>query len=283
MATQHYQSTQGNYEPVERLVSLLLAFCKHTEVQLGGKGYSHGSNTRGKPITLIITNSIPETQPTDNFVLQAHSNETISAIKARIFSHITNFKGAVNDVLLSIKRDQIQEEDRTIDDMGITNNQNIIVSASQKIESGQSTVMRPRVRNKATESSKPPPVDAEEKVKKLTEIFGISPEASRIALKRTDWDVGNASSHLMEDSQKAEILLEAEKVIAENAEMAKNKRVDSEDIKRLPGHILASQESYFDKLFSLLLFNDNALSHRVWSLLLIIPTRSDLVTFAISS
>eukprot|EP01119_Soliformovum_irregulare_P016659 TRINITY_DN4860_c0_g1_i1.p1 TRINITY_DN4860_c0_g1~~TRINITY_DN4860_c0_g1_i1.p1 ORF type:complete len:2591 (-),score=801.00 TRINITY_DN4860_c0_g1_i1:32-7804(-) len=270
-ATQQYQSTQSNYEPVERLVSLLLTFCKHTEVQLGGKGYSHGSNTRGKPITLIITNSIPETQPTESFVLQAHSNETISAIKARIFTHITNFKGAVNDILLSIKRDQIQEEDRTIDEMGITNNQNIIVSANQKIESGQGTVMRPRVRNKTTES-KPPPIDAEEKVKKLTEIFGIPPEASRIALKRTDWDVGNASTHLMEDSQKAEILLEAEKMIAENAEMAKNKRVDSEDIKRLPGHILASQESYFDKLFSLLLFNDNAISHRVWSLLLIIPT-----------
>jgi hypothetical protein len=180
---------------IERCLTLLMAYCKQCETEVGIKVKSHGTSTRGKPLTLIISNEVPNVQCAETFKLEAHSNETIVGIKKRVKDCLIGYKGNVSDLYLTTKRNQIHEEDKTLNELQITNNQILIVNAVQHLEKGQETVNRSRIRNNKG-NNRPAPHDAEEKAKQIMEIYGIAQPAAYVALRRADWDIREAALQL---------------------------------------------------------------------------------------
>lgn len=70
------------------------------------------------------------------------------------------FEGTVADLYLTTKRNQIHEENKTLHELQINNNQVIIVNATQQISKGQESVLRSRVKDYSKKNDKPP-ADAE--------------------------------------------------------------------------------------------------------------------------
>src|SRR4051794_11980592 len=107
---------------------------------------SHGTSTRGKPLTLVIENAItsnqtqqpqqqqpsesqattttttaPEVVPlgsTGLLKLDVHSNETITNLKVKI-KELINFTGLPRDLVLTTKKEQIREENKTLNDLQV--------------------------------------------------------------------------------------------------------------------------------------------------------------------
>lgn len=78
-----------------------------------------------------------------------------------------------------------------------------------------------------------------------------------------DWDLQSAALHLSDDTQKADIITEAEKQAAEEAGSdGQDKRLsdDSEEAQQLPAYLLSYNEDYFNQLFQLLNLNSDVVS-----------------------
>jgi hypothetical protein len=257
------------------MLTLLNMYCDAVEEETHTKAKSHGASTRGKPVTLHVVNVVAGTSP-EVFDLELHSNESINAVKQKIKDTLQNFQGAVTDLFLTLKKNPITEENKTLQDLNITNNSTVEANCNQIIPKGQATVNRSRLKNESKKTdTKAPPADAADRAKQLVEIYSISQPGAYVALRKADWDLSNAAALLSDEYQTKEIIAEAEKLLQEEQEALtkeKTSGVDETEVKRLPSYLLSHNQQYFNLLFELLNLNSDVISARVWTLLLAIPT-----------
>ena len=193
---------------IVRCLTLLSLYATSVEREAGVKTRSHGRSTRGPPLTLNIINDVPGSEAPESFQVEAHHNETIEELKQKIKAMLPKFQGVVEELFLAFNRTQLQDENKSLQELQINNNDSLHVHALQQIPKGMETVNRSRIKKDQQKTSRPAPPDADEKAQQLSEIYHITKAAALVALKKADWDVGNAALFLSDDAQKSVYLEE---------------------------------------------------------------------------
>lgn len=209
--------------------------------------------------------------------METHSNETLADVKQKLKPLLNNFQGLlVNIYFTRPKEEEKIEEQKTLQDLLITNNERLILHATPQVSNDKTTFNRARNRQKKAGivNNSEPPSDANQKASQISEMFGINQAAAMIALRRGEWDLSATVMFLTEESQKNEIIAEASLLEESNQKRVGN--LDDQEVKILPSYILASTETYFNQLFDLLDLNNSKISNQVWKMLLTIPTSQSM-------
>lgn len=272
--------TQETETSIIRILNLMIHFCHKCAQMFEFKIKSHGSITRGKPLTLIISNGIhPESE--QNWTLECHSNEKLKQAKLKVKKLLgKSFEGTLAELFFSTKDEQqLSEENSTLEELKINNNQNLFIKSNQAVEKGQETVNRSRHTKTWTPKRERPPANAPETAKTIMEITNVTEPIAMLALKKNDWDLSSAISYLMEQDNRNSLAQEAENL--DNDESEEGSQGEAIGILNaqtaiLPSFMISFNAIYFDMLFQLLKTPSANVAAKLWELLMIIPTANDI-------
>ncbi|KAH3767551.1 ubiquitin carboxyl-terminal hydrolase 34 [Pelomyxa schiedti] len=260
------------------------------------KSKSHGSTTRGKPVTLRVclssampTASPSTTQPDStaqtktDFTLDLHSNVTVGDLRQHIKVSLgPNFSGQTSDIIITMNRDVLLDDTVTLQQLNVTDKQLVSVSFPEKLTSEQQTYNRSRITS--TNSYPPPappppavapPADADAKIAQLMDFCAISRSLAVVVLTKTGWVIDTAAAYMFDETKRRELTAEAERaelLAPSQSSSQSSSQAVSLVFEEHPGYLIASNSSLFDQIFQLLNSKNSSICMRTWELLMDIPT-----------
>ncbi len=121
---------------IDRSLTLLGLYASSVEKEAGVKTRSHGRSTRGPPLTINVVNAATS-EIEEIFQVEVHRNESIEELKQKIKGMLPKFQGVVEELFLAYNRTQLQDENKTLSELNINNNDTLHVHALQQIPKGR--------------------------------------------------------------------------------------------------------------------------------------------------